>query len=96
MMKIEKLRKAGFSLETFEDGKFWVYEPGEEMGKVLGVCRRCIEGFEENSVSDTLVLQCDFDFKNPVLYIDSFLWKLTSRDFADVVQGLGKIRKGKA
>ena len=23
---IEKLRKAGFSLETFEDGKFWVYE----------------------------------------------------------------------
>ena len=66
MTKIEALRKAGFSLETFEDGKFWVCErkPGEESEKSLAVCRRYIEGFGD-----------------PVLYIDGFLWQLSPRVF---------------
>lgn len=87
---IEKLRQAGFSLETFEDGKFWVYEsgPGKESEKELGVCRRYIEGFDENVVQDIFVLQCDFDFRNPILFIDKFIWRLTVWDFAGVVNGL--------
>ena len=92
MTKIEVLRKARFSLETFEDGKFWVYErkPGEASEKSLAVCRRYIEGFEEVTVHETFVLQCDSHFGDPVLYIDGFLWQLSPRDFLDVVRGLGK------
>lgn len=95
MTKIEVLRKARFSLETFEDGKFWVCErkPGEESEKSLAVCRRYIEGFEEITAHKTFVLQCDSHFGDPVLYIDGFLWQLSPRVFLDVVRGLGKVRK---
>lgn len=36
-IKIDRLWKIGFSLESFEDGKFWVYEKeaGEESEKAL-------------------------------------------------------------
>ena len=87
---IEKLRKAGFSLETFEDGKFWVYEkaPGENTSSLLATCRLCVSDFEDDTLSDTFILQCDFDLKNPILYLDGFLWNLSSRDFASLVRRL--------
>ena len=50
--------KAGFSLETFEDGKFWVYEkaPGENTSSLLATCRLCVSGFEEDTFSDTVLI----------------------------------------
>ena len=87
---IDKLQRAGFSLEKCEDGKFWVYKriPGETSARLLATCRLCISDFEEYSFSDAFIPQCDFDFKNPVLYLDGFLWRLSPRDFASLVQRL--------
>jgi len=88
----EKLLRAGFSLETYEDGSFWVYErgPGSGSERLLAACRYCIPSFDEYTFSEMFILQCDFDFRNPILYLDGFIWHLSQRDFADVVRQLSR------
>lgn len=95
-MSIEKLQRAGFSLENFEDGRFWVYEreAGVDSARLLAICRCCVTNFEEYSLRDIFILQCDVDFKNPVLYLDGSLWQLSPRDFAGVVRRVAALGKG--
>ena len=91
----ERLIRAGFQLEKCEDGTFWVIEKeaGEEADRLLRVCDMALINFDAETVEDLILIQCDCDFTDPVLYIDSFLWKLTKRDFADIVSLLTKTGK---
>ena len=91
----EKLMRAGFQLEKCEDGTFWVIEKeaGEEASRLLRICGRALANFDAETVEDLILIQCDFDFSDPTLYIDGFLWKLTKRDLADIVSLL--LRSGK-
>ncbi len=88
----ERLTKAGFKLEKCDDGTFWVIEkePGEEAARLLRVCGRALANFDTEAVDELILIQCDCDFSDPTLYIDGFLWKLTKRDFADIVSLLLK------
>ena len=92
----EKLIKAGFKLEKCEDGTFWVIEKeaGEEADRLLRLCDMALINFDAESVKELILLQCDCDFTDPTLYIDSYLWKLTKRDFADMVSLL--LRSGRS
>ncbi len=91
----EKLERAGFQLESCEDGHFWVYEkePGEEAGRLLRICRLALDGFEEESVKDVILIQCGADFSEPTLYLDGYLWNLSKRDLSDIAALLFKERQ---
>lgn len=89
---IDKLRKAGFTLESCPDGRFWVIDqgPGEEAERIAAVCRLYLEDLDSTAVRDELVLQCDCVFKDPALYVDGFMWNLAPGDFARIVARLGR------
>lgn len=91
----EKLSRAGFQLESCEDGHFWVYEreAGEEADRLLRVCRKALEDFDEESVRDLILVQCDAGFADPTLYLDGYIWKLSGRDLADIASLLFKDRQ---
>ena len=83
----ERLIKAGFQLESFEDGAFWVLEKeaGAEADRLLRICGKALLNFDGEAVRDLILLQCGSDLSDPELYIDGFLWHLTKRDLADIV-----------
>lgn len=83
----ERLRRAGFQLERCEDGTFWCIEreAGAEAARLLRACSRALMNFDTEAVETLILIQCGCDFSDPALYIDGFLWKLTKRDFADIV-----------
>lgn len=83
----ERLLKAGFKPEKFEDGTFWVIEKesGAEADRLLRICGRALINFDAEAVKELILLQCGSDFSDPALYIDGFLWNLTKRDFADII-----------
>lgn len=91
----EKLSRAGFQLESFEDGRFWVYEreAGEEADRLLRICRRALEDFDEEAVRDLILVQCDAVFADPTLYLDGYIWKLSGRDLSDIAALLWKDRQ---
>lgn len=93
----QRLCKAGFVLTDCSDGRFWVMEqgPGDGAERMAAVCRLFVEDMDEGAVAEDIVLQCDSDFKDPVLYRDGFLWKLAPRDFADIVARLTRRQKSK-
>ena len=80
----ERLIKAGFQLESFEDGAFWVLEKeaGAEADRLLRICGKALLSLDGR---DLILLQCGSDFSDPALYIDGFLWNLTKRDFTDIL-----------
>ncbi len=88
----ERLVKAGFVLTTCPDGKFWVLEksPGEEADQIAAFCKKILEDMDSTSVSEDLVLQCGYDFTEPVFYMDGFIWHLPQREFAAIVAYLIK------
>ncbi len=90
----KKLEKAGFKLENCEDGRFWVIEAeaGAEAERIYRACQRSIIDFDEEDVHDLILVQCDSGLADPTLYIDGFMWKLTKRDFADIVFLLSRRR----
>ena len=94
----ERLTKAGFKLEKCEDGTFWVLEKeaGEEAERILRICDRAIIDFDAEAVKDIVVLQCDYDLSDPALCIDNYLWRLSRRDFRDIVFLLLRDRKARA
>lgn len=83
----ERLIKAGFQLESFEDGAFWVLEKaaGAEADRLLRICGKALLNFDGEAVRELILLQCGSDFSDPALYIDGFLWNLTKRDFTDIL-----------
>lgn len=83
----ERLIRAGFKLEKCEDGTFWVIEKeaGAEADRLLRACDRALINFDAEAVGELILIQCGCDFSDPALYIDGFLWKLTKRDFTDIV-----------
>lgn len=83
----ERLTKAGFKLEKCEDGTFWVLEreAGEEADRILRICDKAMLDFDGEAVRDIIVLQCDCDFSDPALCVDDYLWRLSKRDFRDIV-----------
>ena len=83
----ERLLKAGFKPEKFEDGTFWVIEKeaGAEADRLLRICSRALINFDAEAVKELILLQCGSDLSDPELYIDGFLWHLTKRDLADIV-----------
>ena len=87
-----RLLKAGFQLESYDDGKFWAIElePGDSASRLLRFCKAAIDRVDADEVSDVLVVQCGSDFSDPVLYIDSYIWPLTKQDFAQIVRFLQK------
>lgn len=91
----DKLTRAGFQLESCEDGRFWVYqrEAGEDADRLLRICRKTLENFDEETVQDLILIQCDADFANPTLYLDDYIWELSSRDLSDIVSLLWKDRQ---
>ena len=91
----EKLTRAGFQLESCEDGHFWVYEreAGEDADRLLHICRKALENFDEETVQDIILVQCDADFANPTLYLDGYTWELSMRDLSDIVSLLWKDRQ---
>lgn len=82
-----RLQRAGFKLERCEDGTFWFIEreAGMEADRLLRVCGRALMDFDAEAVEELILIQCGCDFSDPALYVDGFLWKLTKRDFADIV-----------
>lgn len=93
----ERLLRAGFQLEKFEDGSFWVIEKaaGAEADRLLRICGRALIDFDVQAVADLILLQCGSDFSEPALYIDGFLWNLTRRDFTDILFLLLKTGRAK-
>lgn len=91
----EKLARAGFQLESCEDGHFWVYEreAGEEAERLLRICRKALEGFEEEAVKDVILVQCGEDLTDPALYLDGYMWQLAKRDLSDIASLLFKDRQ---
>jgi len=89
-----RLLRAGFRLTDCDDGKFWVLErqPGPEAERIAAVCRRYLEDMGGAAVAEDIALQCDEDFKDPVLYADGFLWKLDRGSFSGIVARLTKGR----
>ena len=96
-MPTQRLFKAGFVLTDCPDGRFWVMEqgPGDAAERMASVCRIFVKDMDAAAVAEDIVLQCDSDFKNPVLYVDGFLWKLPPGDFSDIVTGLTKSQKSR-
>lgn len=94
-MTREKLSRAGFQLESCEDGHFWVYEreAGEEADRLLRICRRALEDFGEEAVRELILVQCDAVFADPTLYLDGYIWKLSRRDLSDIASLLYKDRQ---
>lgn len=91
----EKLTRAGFQLESCEDGHFWVYEreAGEDADRLLHICQKALENFDEETIHDIILVQCDADFANPTLYLDDYIWELSRRDLSDIVSLLWKDRQ---
>lgn len=87
-----RLMKSGMRLTDCEDGKFWVLErsSGEEACRIAAICREYVPDLESVDVAEDLVLQCDSDFKNPVLYIDGYLWELTPPVFSSILTDLSR------
>lgn len=90
-----RMLKAGFVLTDFPDGRFWVFEkqPGDEANRIAAICQLYLTDMDSTVVTDEIVLQCASNFKEPVLYMDGFLWNLAPRDFADIVARLIKYGK---
>ena len=88
----ELLLSAGFLLTDCSDGKFWVLEreAGVEAVRIAAVCRAFLPDMDTEAVLEELVLQCDVDFKDPALYVDGFLWRLSPRDFSGIVSRLAR------
>ena len=89
-----RLLRAGFRRTDCDDGKFWVLEgrAGQEADRVAAVCKRYLEDMDNTTVTEDVVLQCDEDFKNPVFYMDGFLWQLNRGDFSAIITRLAKIK----
>ena len=90
-----KLTRSGFQLEKCEDGHFWVYEKevGEEADRLLHICQRTLEDFDEEAVRDVILIQCDANLTDPTLYLDGFQWKISKRDLRDIAALLFKDRQ---
>lgn len=90
-----KLTRAGFQLEKCEDGHFWVYEKeaGEEADRLLLICQRALEDFDEEAVRDVILIQCDANLTDPTLYLDGFQWNISQRDLRDIAELLFKDRQ---
>lgn len=87
-----QLLRAGFRLTDCEDGRFWVLaeQSGQEADRIAAVCRRYLEDMDGTAVAEDIVLQCGEDLKDPVFYMDGFLWQLARRDFSGIVARLAK------
>lgn len=93
----KRLLKTGFQLERCEDGAFWVIEKeaGGDADRLLRACGRALINFDAEAVKELILIQCGCDLSDPALYIDGFMWKLSKRDFADIVFLLLKSRPAK-
>ena len=87
-----RMLRAGFQLETYDDGRFWVLEvePGDAASRLLRFCKAAMERVDADTVSDVIVLQCGSDFSEPTLYIDGYIWPLSRQDFAQIIGFLQK------
>ncbi len=89
-----RLLRAGFRLTDCDDGKYWVLEcrPGPEADRMAAVCGRFVDDMENTAVKENIVLQCDENFKDPLLYMDGFLWQLDRIHFSGMIARLTKLK----
>jgi uncharacterized protein YacL (UPF0231 family) len=85
------LESKGFSLNTFPEGRFWeLVEENNENNK-LHICKifgADIELSVDGTDVNTLILQCDENYNNCLLYYDCNSYNMSTEDFIHCVNKL--------
>ena len=77
----EKLLIKGFKLNTYSEGKYYEYITND-----INVIEKLVD--ELFGDEEILVLQCDENFKNCKMCIDTNIWDLEQNEFIQLVEEL--------
>ena len=77
----EKLLIKGFKLNTYSEGKYYEYITND-----INVIEKLVD--ELFGDEEILVLQCDENFENCKMCIDSNIWDLEQNEFIQLVEEL--------
>lgn len=77
----EKLLIKGFKLNTYSEGKYYEYITNDT--NVMKKLADELFGDEE-----ILILQCDYNFENCKMCIDTYIWDLEQNEFMILVEKL--------
>ena len=77
----EKLLIKGFKLNTYSEGKYYEYITNDN-----NVIEKLVD--ELFGDEEILVLQCDENFKNCKMCIDTNIWDLEQNEFIQLVEEL--------
>ncbi len=85
----ELLKRKGFSLNTYPEGKFWELEISDDEAlkeKVCDIFKSNIELFVDGTDIETLILQCAEDFIRCIFYYDCNSFDMETDDFIKCVE----------
>ncbi len=85
----ELLKRKGFSLNTYPEGKFWELEINDDdtlKEKVCNIFKANIELFVDGIDIETLILQCAEDFTKCIFYYDCNPFDMETDDFMKCVE----------
>ncbi len=85
----ELLKRKGFSLNTYPEGKFWELEINDDKTlkeKVCDIFKANIELFVDGTDIETLILQCAEDFTKCIFYYDCNPFDMETDDFMKCVE----------
>ncbi len=85
----ELLKRKGFSLNTYPEGKFWELEINDDeilKEKVCNIFKANIELFVDGTDIETLILQCTENFTKCIFYYDCNPFDMETDDFMKCVE----------
>ncbi len=85
----ELLKRKGFSLNTYPEGKLWELEINDDetlKEKVCDIFKANIELFVDGTDIETLILQCAEDFTRCIFYYDCNSFDMETDDFIKCVE----------
>lgn len=77
------LKSKGFALNEYPEGKYYEYTDKNADDNTLNIAR--LFGYSGDG-ADMVILQCDENFENCVLYVDLNLWHLSSDEFISAIR----------
>ncbi len=85
----ELLKRKGFSLNTYPEGKFWELEINDDeilKEKVCNIFKANIELFVDGTDIETLILQCTENLTKCIFYYDCNPFDMETDDFMKCVE----------
>lgn len=79
------LRRLGFKYDEFSDGYFWHFTPSDDFGKLKLANAMGFSDYDQYDPPDTVILQCDTDFKNWQYVCDGDYGNLSNEEALEII-----------